>query len=86
MGEFDELKDYTDKNEFEREETQRLNKELLRCGDTFSLDVVNCVVPDKVSSSHGAKTRLLAREAAAQSPIWGFKGPRNCLTYACWAT
>jgi hypothetical protein len=84
MGNFDEKIDYDSGNHFESKETFNLNKEILGCGDDFSLMVKN-PINQMVSDSHLLKSmREIIIRNNKKYKNWGFKDPRTCLTYGVW--
>lgn len=73
---------YDQRNTWEREATKRINHELLDSSGAFSLAPLARRAPapatlDRMRSLVSACSRLHAD--------WGFKDPRSCLTYDCWA-
>lgn len=71
-------------NKVERETTKKLNKQILKCGDKHSLDVVH---PYKVQSDHATfveNARSISTSLSLKHDKWGFKDPRTCLTYPVW--
>jgi hypothetical protein len=70
-------------NKFERLAFQQLNKDILGCGNTFSLDVVppRRLLPS--AQQYQAMAAAIGR-CEAQQVDWGFKDPRTCLTYPVW--
>lgn len=70
-------------SKFERLAFQQLNKEILGCEKTFSLDVVppRQLIPSP--QQYQAMAAAISR-CEAQQVDWGFKDPRTCLTYPAW--
>lgn len=85
MGRFDAAVGYDEGNHHERAETQRLNKQLLGCGDANSLDVFRPVAPADADPTLVQEMAETIRKLDAQHESWGFKDPRTCLTWAVWA-
>jgi len=83
MGNFDERISYDQGNQYERYETQILNKEILKCGDTHSLDVIHPVT-DITNEYLLKRMSLLVQDLCQKYSAWGFKDPRTCLTYPVW--
>ena len=71
------------KNKYERLSFQQLNKDILGCRNTFSLDIG---LPRQIMLSPQHRQRLTAaiHRCEARHADWGFKDPRTCLTYAVW--
>ena len=84
MGEFDESLTYDQGNHYEREETQRLNKILLDCGDAHSLTVVRTISLHDASHSTTREMTAVVHDLDAKHESWGFKDPRSCLTLGVW--
>ncbi len=86
MGNFDISIQYDEGNQYERKETQEINKELLACGDNFSLDVVKSIddaIPRNFSKLQ-VRAVTLVNFLNRRHEAWGFKDPRTCLTYQFW--
>lgn len=86
MGSFDPSSTYDQGNHHEREETLRLNKRLLDCGDAHSVTVVEAVSREDAPASLIGEMRETVRKLDAQHENWGFKDPRNCLTLEVWSS
>ncbi|GJQ64335.1 MAG: hypothetical protein SCALA702_33880 [Melioribacteraceae bacterium] len=84
MGEFDENISYDKGNQYEREETQILNKELLGCGDTYSIMVRNSLNDKLISEEDNNEIKRIVSNLNSKHEVWGFKDPRSCLTYRHW--
>ncbi len=82
MGIFNEDQNYDGGNQYERLESQNINKLILNCGDDFSLDIseskrhADRVVTERISK--------LIFNLNTTFTSWGFKDPRTCLTYDIW--
>jgi len=84
MGEFDEAVTYNEGNQYERNATLAINRTILRCGDTHSLDVLtpaDSLAPDDAINDTIA---CLINGLNDSESDWGFKDPRTCLTYPIW--
>jgi hypothetical protein len=84
MIEADDARSYDEGNHFERQVTNGLNKDLLRCGRASSLRVIEPYRPDARHADAIAKARVIAQGIAVEG-AWGFKDPRSCLTHSFWA-
>lgn len=84
MGVFDCDKVYAAGNHFERLETQSINKELLACGNRSSLRVTRPLDIKKIKPEWWLRGETLVASLNDKYKAWGFKDPRNCLTYAYW--
>ncbi len=86
MGSFDMQLDYDAGNQYERQEPQEINKELLKCGDKFSLDVLTPISSYKYHNFNKLKAKAdnLIKKMNKKYKDWGFKDPRTCLTYPFW--
>jgi hypothetical protein len=71
------------KHAYERLAFQQLNKDILGCRNTFSLDIG---LPRQIMLRPQHRQRLTAaiHRCEARNEDWGFKDPRTCLTYAVW--
>ncbi|WP_018930674.1 sulfotransferase [Gracilibacillus lacisalsi] len=84
MGVFDESIDYDSGNQFEREEFNVINKEILRCGRKSSLLVTKKVKSNKIDGKIYEKAYSAVQNLDIKYTDWGFKDPRTCLTYTFW--
>ena len=84
MGEFDPNWDYDAGNQLEREETRLINKKLLACEDSFSLEVQRPVRLKEITEDDHKKGVMFAKFLCRKHSDWGFKDPRTCLTYDYW--
>jgi len=84
MGEFDESVSYDKGNHYERHEGQLINREILKCADAHSLDVISPVSFLQNESGVRRKIEKLVSELDGRYSNWGFKDPRTCLTYEVW--
>ncbi|WP_170314610.1 sulfotransferase [Aquibium carbonis] len=84
MVEDDSAETYDLGNHFEREDTNRLNKRLLDCGEAPSIRVVDRLDLAGVTPDLRVAAQALVEAAGARDPAWGFKDPRTCLTYDFW--
>ena len=85
MGRFDAAVTYDQGNHYEREETQQLNKQLLRCGNAHSLSIVEPLSPEDASPALLGKMAATVRKLDEEHESWGFKDPRSCLTWEAWS-
>lgn len=79
-----EGRDYDRGGHFERSATNRINKDLLRCGNRHSLEVVRAASPDDWTDELRDRADGLIAELDRTYVDWGFKDPRTCLTYPFW--
>lgn len=84
MGVFDESVPYDKGNQYERKEVNVLNKELLDCGNEFSLKVTNLVRKENIEIKYLDEISEIIKKCDASYKNWGFKDPRMCLTYSVW--
>ncbi len=86
MGDFDDTVGYDAGNQYERKETQEINKKILKCGNEFSLNVVKSLASDDLNNVSELKIRAkcLIDDLNRKYENWGFKDPRTCLTYQFW--
>ena len=84
MGDFDDAVSYDEGNQYERNKTQRINLDILGCGDAHSLDVVDPVRSISEGSSAPGQIHELVTGLNEKYKNWGFKDPRTCLTYPIW--
>lgn len=70
-------------NKYERESTKFINHEILNSEGVFSLDIQS---PQKLEIRVEQKNKIQAiiRENEKEHESWGFKDPRECLTYPVW--
>jgi|GEM_PF-3381699 len=84
MGSFDVNIGYDEGNQYERRETQDLNREFLDCGEKLSIDVINTPAAKDFDKNTALANKLIAEIDSAYSTMWGFKDPRTCLTFPIW--
>ena len=84
MGNFNEAVSYDQGNQYERSTSQKINREILKCGDSHSLDVIKPVheLPD--TSKVPGLILTLVDKLNKKHLNWGFKDPRTCLSYPVW--
>ncbi len=76
--------DYDTGNKYERISTALLNKKLLDCWDTYSLDILPGELSAKALADFQENVQQIVKEARSGTDNWGFKDPRTCLTYQQW--
>lgn len=84
MGLFDESINYDQGNHYERLETQTINKSILDCGNSFSLEVYRPYTENVVSLVDIEAIESVIEELNNEFDKWGFKDPRTALTYPLW--
>jgi len=85
MGDFDENLGYDYGNKLERVETSELNKKILNCGNTYSIKVTRKIDITTISPVDLITGKELINNISAKNVLWGFKDPRNCLTFPYWS-
>ena len=77
--------DYDTGNKYERISTASLNKDLLKCWDFYSLDVLpKDLSSQAVNIGFQSRARKIIDHQYRGTDSWGFKDPRTCLTYGQW--
>lgn len=76
--------DYDNGGQFERAATNSINKELLRCGDHHSLEVIRPAPPHEWTDAMRARADEVVSGYNRTYSDWGFKDPRTCLSYDFW--
>ena len=71
---------YESGNKYERLATQNLNKTILQCHGTESLDI-RLPSPLQLTAEHLQELESILQQQEKLSNDWGFKDPRTCLTY-----
>lgn len=85
MGEFDKSISYDKGNQYERHITKQINKTMLGCGNTHSLDVIHTMDSSSFNRDDiDTKIREFVCGMESSHTDWGFKDPRTCLTYSKW--
>ena len=74
---------YDEGNQFERESTKNINKQILNCLGQSSLCASWNNAPGKVQEVYKPMEEAIDK-CQNQSIHWGFKDPRTCLTYSIW--
>jgi len=75
--------EYSSGRTYERQETKDINKSLLQAHNTHSLDI-NLRIPYTTDENEKSIKRVI-KNNSTQSKPWGFKDPRNTLTYNIWS-
>ncbi|MEP1382344.1 MAG: sulfotransferase [Paraglaciecola sp.] len=86
MGEFDASVSYDKGNQYEREEFQIINKEILKCGNAHSTDVIEPLKGSYLNDEFTGSINAIEKQLNVEYDNWGFKDPRTCLTYSFWNT
>lgn len=84
MGSFDANIGYDEGNQYERLESQDLNREFLDCGETLSIKVINTPEQRDFDKNVALATDLISQIDSNETSMWGFKDPRTCLTFPIW--
>lgn len=78
---------YDQGNYFERRSTKAMNKKLLSSDGKNSLRVIRQLQGNQNKNELNLKAQRILNDAARTSAgDWGFKDPRNCLTYDFWSS
>lgn len=84
VEEVDETTGYDEGNQWEREATKSVNHALLGSEGLYSLRTRRRGPLGTSPRVQGRMAEIIAT-CSARHTDWGFKDPRNCLTYAAWA-
>jgi len=84
MGDFDISENYDSGNKYERKETKYLNIKMLKCGNSFSLNVIKKIDDKSVKKKFSSQIKEILSELNKTHRDWGFKDPRTCLTFPVW--
>lgn len=74
---------YDEGNQFERESTKNINKQMMNCFGKHSLRVTSRSLPNDIRGVHEQMKEVI-NSCQEHSSNWGFKDPRTCLTYPIW--
>ncbi|MDM8531878.1 sulfotransferase [Anaerolineales bacterium HSG25] len=83
MGDFNVQRSYDQGNQYEREDTLALNKDIL---GLTSYRIIDKPVPTVITLTATQRTRMqeIIQTCNQKHTIWGFKDPRTTLTYSLW--
>jgi hypothetical protein len=85
MGDFDPTITYDQGNQYEREEFQKVNKDILGCEDANSTSVITPLNSTYQNTVLGDFIKEEIIKLNSSHIHWGFKDPRTCLTYNYWS-
>lgn len=84
MGDIDTRRGYDDANQYEDQESLRLNMELIRAPD-YEVLYVRPPADLVPTSEQRDRMRRFIADRSARATDWGFKDPRTTLVYPLWA-
>jgi hypothetical protein len=85
MGDFDPTITYDQGNQYEREEFQKVNKNILGCENAHSTSVITPLNSTYQNTVLGDFIKEKIIKLNSSHIHWGFKDPRTCLTYNYWS-
>lgn len=84
MGDFNSKLTYDQGNQYEREITKKINKEILNCGDTSSILVNRIPTLEQILPEYYQQAKNIINQLNNNFNTWGFKDPRSCLLSHFW--